>query len=34
VGYESVTQFTREFDRLFGAPPVYDMKAKDGMAAA
>jgi AraC-like DNA-binding protein len=24
VGYESVTQFTREYRRLFGAPPVRD----------
>jgi AraC-like DNA-binding protein len=26
VGYESVSQFTREYGRLFGAPPVRDMK--------
>ena len=27
VGYESVSQFTREYGRLFGLPPVKDMKA-------
>jgi AraC-like DNA-binding protein len=27
VGYESVPQFTREFGRMFGAPPVRDAKA-------
>lgn len=27
VGYESVTQFNREYRRLFGAPPVRDVKA-------
>ncbi|HBK45731.1 MAG TPA: AraC family transcriptional regulator [Xanthomonadaceae bacterium] len=27
VGYESVTQFTREYGRLFGMPPARDMKA-------
>lgn len=27
VGYESVSQFTREYGRLFGLPPVSDMKA-------
>ena len=27
VGYESVPQFTREYGRLFGLPPVRDMKA-------
>lgn len=26
VGYESVPQFTREYGRLFGAPPVRDVK--------
>jgi AraC-like DNA-binding protein len=26
VGYESVSQFTREYCRLFGLPPVRDMK--------
>ena len=27
VGYESVPQFTREYGRLFGLPPVRDVKA-------
>lgn len=27
VGYESVSQFTREYGRLFGLPPVGDTKA-------
>ncbi len=27
VGYESVTQFNREYRRLFGTPPVQDVKA-------
>jgi len=27
VGYESVSQFTREYGRLFGLPPARDMKA-------
>ncbi len=27
VGYESVPQFTREYRRLFGAPPLRDLKA-------
>lgn len=26
VGYESVTQFNREYRRLFGAPPIRDIK--------
>jgi AraC-like DNA-binding protein len=26
VGYESVTQFNREYRRLFGTPPIRDMK--------
>lgn len=26
-GYESVSQFTREYGRMFGLPPVQDMKA-------
>jgi len=26
VGYESVTQFSREYRRLFGAPPTRDIK--------
>ncbi len=27
VGYESVSQFTRDYGRLFGLPPARDMKA-------
>jgi AraC-like DNA-binding protein len=26
VGYESPSQFSREYSRLFGAPPQQDMK--------
>ncbi|WP_338131077.1 hypothetical protein [Cohnella rhizosphaerae] len=26
VGYESPTQFSREYTRLFGRPPMTDMK--------
>lgn len=26
VGYESVSQFTREYSRLFGLPPGRDIK--------
>jgi AraC-like DNA-binding protein len=34
VGYESVSQFTREYSRFFGQPPVRDVKAlKAGNAA-
>jgi transcriptional regulator GlxA family with amidase domain len=27
VGYESVPQFTREYGRMFGLPPVKDARA-------
>jgi AraC-like DNA-binding protein len=27
VGYESVSQFNREYGRLFGQPPMRDVKA-------
>jgi len=27
VGYESATQFTREYSRLFGQPPMRDVRA-------
>lgn len=27
VGYESVSQFDREYSRLFGRPPMRDIKA-------
>jgi AraC-like DNA-binding protein len=33
VGYESVPQFTREYGRMFGLPPLRDMKAARGQAA-
>lgn len=26
VGYENVSQFTRDYGRLFGLPPARDMK--------
>ncbi len=32
VGYESVPQFTREYGRMFGLPPVRDTKAAMGKA--
>jgi AraC-like DNA-binding protein len=28
VGYESVSQFTREYSRLFGQPPIRDIRAQ------
>jgi AraC-like DNA-binding protein len=31
VGYESVTQFNREYRRLFGAPPLRDVRALRGV---
>jgi AraC-like DNA-binding protein len=33
VGYESVPQFTREYGRTFGLPPVRDIRAVRGRAA-
>ena len=27
VGYESATQFNREYSRFFGQPPMRDVKA-------
>lgn len=30
VGYESVSQFTREYGRLFGLSPAKDIKAALG----
>jgi AraC-like DNA-binding protein len=31
AGYESVSQFSREYSRLFGQPPMRDIKAlRDG----
>ncbi|MBV9767894.1 MAG: AraC family transcriptional regulator [Acidobacteriaceae bacterium] len=35
VGYESVSQFSREYSRLFGQPPIRDIKTlRDGRVAA
>jgi AraC-like DNA-binding protein len=34
VGYESVSQFTREYSRLFGLPPVRDAKMARAQAQA
>ena len=34
VGYESVSQFTREYGRMFGLPPAKDMKAARTMMEA
>ena len=34
VGYESVSQFSREYSRVFGFPPIRDVKAlKDSNTA-
>jgi AraC-like DNA-binding protein len=34
VGYESVPQFTREYGRMFGLPPVRETLATRGGARA
>src|SRR5882757_8360017 len=35
VGYESPSQFSREYRRFFGRPPIRDMKAlRDGKVVA
>ncbi len=34
VGYESVSQFSREYARLFGAPPMRDVRAQRDAASA
>ena len=35
VGYESVSQFSREYSRFFGQPPIRDIKTlRDGTVAA
>ncbi len=35
VGYQSVSQFSREYRRFFGRPPKRDVKAlRDGRVAA
>lgn len=33
VGYESPTQFSREYFRMFGFPPIEDMKRLKGYKA-
>lgn len=34
VGYQSVSQFSREYARMFGAPPMRDVEGLRGIAAA
>jgi AraC-like DNA-binding protein len=34
VGYESVPQFTREYRRMFGRPPIQDVRIAKGAAIA
>ena len=35
VGYESISQFSREYSRFFGQPPMRDIKAlRDGKVVA
>ncbi|GLK79864.1 helix-turn-helix domain-containing protein [Methylopila turkensis] len=34
VGYESVSQFAREYGRLFGAPPVRSARAAKAQVRA
>jgi hypothetical protein len=34
VGYESVQQFTREYGRMFGLPPVRDVEAAKRLVEA
>ncbi len=34
VGYESPSQFSREYSRLFGAPPLRDISSLLGIVAA
>jgi AraC-like DNA-binding protein len=34
VGYESVSQFTREYGRMFGQPPARDVRSARGAAVA
>jgi AraC-like DNA-binding protein len=33
VGYESPTQFSREYRRFFGQPPMRDIKVRRGASA-
>lgn len=32
VGYESASQFSREYSRFFGKPPIRDVKSLRGAA--
>jgi len=34
VGYESASQFSREYSRFFGQPPMRDIKARRVSGAA
>jgi AraC-like DNA-binding protein len=34
VGYESASQFNREYSRFFGQPPMRDVKARQLVGAA
>jgi AraC-like DNA-binding protein len=34
VGYESISQFSREYSRFFGQPPMRDIKAFRGSKSA
>ncbi len=34
VGYESASQFNREYSRFFGQPPMRDIKARRFAGAA
>jgi len=35
VGYESISQFSREYGRFFGQPPLRDIRAlRDGKVVA
>jgi AraC-like DNA-binding protein len=34
VGYESSSQFNREYSRLFGAPPLRDITSSRQLAAS
>jgi len=34
VGYESASQFNREYSRFFGQPPMRDIKSRRSAGAA
>jgi hypothetical protein len=34
VGYESPSQFSREYSRFFGQPPMRDIKVRRGISVA